>query len=182
MAAVPREAFVPDQHRGSAYDNRPLPIGHGQTISQPYIVAIMVELLDPRPEHVMLEIGTGCGYAAAVLAQVVARVETVEVVPSLAQAARERLARLGYLNITVHEGDGYAGWPDEAPYDGVVVTAAAPDIPPALIEQLAPGGRMVIPIGEPYEAQELVVVEKDPLGGTTERTVLPVAFVPLVGG
>ena len=182
MEHVPREAFVPPEHQGAAYDNRPLPIGHGQTISQPFVVALMVDLVDPRPEHVALEVGTGCGYAAAVLSLCVARVETVEVVPALAGRARERLARLGYLNITVHESDGNAGWPDEAPYDAIVVTAAAPDIPQALVEQLAPGGRMVIPVGRPFEAQELVVVEKDPLGGTRETAVLPVAFVPLVEG
>jgi len=182
MESVPREAFVAEADRASAYDNRPLAIGHGQTISQPYIVALMIELVDPRPEHVALEIGTGCGYAAAVLSRVVARVHTIEVVPALARSARERLARLGYANVIVHEGDGYAGWADAAPYDAIVVTAAAPEIPPALLEQLAPGGRLVLPIGEAFDTQELVAVTKDAAGGIHSRTVLPVAFVPLVPG
>ena len=182
MESVPREAFVPEEHRASAYDNRPLPIGHGQTISQPYIVALMIELLDPEPDDVALEIGTGCGYAAAVLSQVVARVHTIEVVSALAVAARDRLAHLGYANVIVHEGDGYAGWPDAAPYDGIVVTAAAPEIPSALLDQLAPGGRLVLPIGEAFDTQELIVVTKDEGGATTSRAVLPVAFVPMVPG
>ncbi len=180
MEVVPRDAFVPAQHRAAAWDNRPLPIGHGQTISQPFIVAIMVDLLDAQPDHVVLEIGTGCGYAAAVLSHVVARVHTVEVVAGLAAEARERLARLGYGKIVVHEGDGNAGWPDEAPYDGIVVTAAAADVPPALLEQLKPGGRMVLPLGDPFGHQELVLVTKDAAGEVTTRSVLPVAFVPLV--
>ncbi len=180
LEVVPREAFVPAEQRRAAYDNRPLPIGYGQTISQPFVVAIMVELLDPRPEHRMLEIGTGCGYSAAVLAQVVARVDTIEVVPELAQGARKRLADLGYDNIVVHEGDGNAGWPERAPYDGIVVTAAAPAVPRALLAQLARGGRMVVPLGESHGAQELVLFEKSEAGAFTEKPVLPVAFVPLV--
>lgn len=180
LEVVPREAFVPEAQRRAAYDNRPLPIGYGQTISQPFIVAVMVELLDPEPEHVMLEIGTGCGYAAAVLAQTVARVDTIEIVPELARDARERLERLGYDRIVVHEGDGHEGWAAGAPYDGIVVTAATPTIPRALLAQLARGGRMVIPLGEPQGAQELVVLEKSEAGAISETPVLPVAFVPLV--
>ena len=182
MRNVPRHRFVPASERPYAYDNRPLPIGHGQTISQPYIVALMTELVDPRPSHVALEIGTGCGYACAVLAEIVAHVHTVETVPTLACDARERLAELGYANVSVHEGDGYEGWPPAAPYDAILVTAAAPAIPDVLVDQLAPGGRMVVPVGPVGGPQELIVVAKEAHGGITSEAVLPVAFVPLVPG
>jgi len=182
LAAVPRHAFLPPEEQASAYDNYPRPIGYGQTISQPYIVALMTELLDPAPGDRVLEVGTGSGYQAAVLSRLVAEVYTVETVPELADAARDRLARMGYANVHVRLGDGASGWPAFAPYDGVIVTAAAPEIPPALLDQLAPGGRMVIPVGAPYAAQELVRVAKDAAGETDRRVVLPVAFVPLVAG
>lgn len=181
MYDVPRHKFVPLALRQSAYDNHPLPIGQGQTISQPYIVALMTDLLDIDKDHVVLEIGTGSGYQAAVLSLLARRVYTLEVLPELALKARERLAGLGYTNVEVESGDGYAGWPEHAPYDGIMVTAAAPYIPPALIEQLRSGGRMVIPLGEPGYTQELVLVTKDKRGRVARRNVLPVAFVPLVG-
>ncbi len=180
MERVPRDAFVRKVDRPYAWRNRPLPIGHGQTISQPFIVAIMTELLDPGPEDVVLEIGTGCGYATAVLAEIVAHVYSVEFVRALADAARLRLAGLGYENVDVRQGDGNAGWAEHAPFDKISVTAAPPEIPPALVEQLAPGGRMVLPVGEHPGVQELLVVTKDADGAVRERGVLPVAFVPLV--
>jgi len=177
---VPREEFVPSSERDLAYINRPLPIGHGQTISQPYIVAIMTDMLAIAPDSRVLEIGTGCGYQAAVLAELAARVYTVEVVTPLAEAARERLARLGYTNIECRVGDGGLGWPEEAPFDRIIVTAAAPGRPDALIEQLAPGGRMVVPVGRASFTQTLTLIEKDAEGRVVETPKLPVAFVPLV--
>jgi len=182
LAAVPRHAFVPPGEQASAYENVPRPIGHGQTISQPYIVALMTELLDPAPDDRALEVGTGCGYQAAVLSRLVAEVYTIETVPALADAARDRLARMGYGNVHVRHGDGAAGWPAAAPFDGIIVTAAAREVPRALLDQLAPGGRMVIPVGAPYGAQDLIRITKDAAGATDRRVVLPVAFVPLVGG
>lgn len=181
MAAVPRHLFVPDESRAVAYHNGPLPIGCGQTISQPYIVALMTDLLDPHPGDIMLEIGTGSGYQAAVLAQLVKHVYSIEVIPALATEAAQRLQRLGVRNVDVRQGDGYHGWPEHAPFDGIVVTAAAPHIPPPLIEQLKPGARLVIPVGPPHAYQELIVVEKDAQGVVSTRTVLGVAFVPLTG-
>ncbi len=181
MASVPREAFVPDMHRLHAFANGPVPIGHGQTISQPYIVALMTDLLEPRPEHVVLEIGTGSGYQAAVLAGLVARVYSVEIIAALAAAAARRLAGLGLANVSVRHGDGYAGWPEHAPYDAIIVTAAAPHVPPPLLEQLRPGGRLVVPIGEPGCIQQLMLLEKSAAGEVSRRDVLPVAFVPLTG-
>lgn len=181
IAAVPRHAFVPPSERALAYLNRPLPIGHGQTISQPYIVAVMTDMLDLAPDARVLEIGTGCGYQAAVLAEVAGHVYSVEAVPALAADARERLARLGYENVSVRDGDGRDGWPGEAPFDAVIVTAAAERIPPALIEQLKPGGRMVIPVGPPWGPQVLVVGGKHRDGRFETANTLPVAFVPLVG-
>jgi protein-L-isoaspartate(D-aspartate) O-methyltransferase len=181
MEDVPRHRFVPPDSVGSAYENRPLPIGHGQTISQPYIVALMTELLDPEPEDVMLEVGTGSGYQAAVLAELVARVHTIEIVPPLYASARSRLEQLGYRNVAVKLGDGYHGWPDHAPYDGIIVTAAANSIPPPLIQQLKPGGRMVIPVGAPFHTQNLILLRKDAQGKLTTTSILPVAFVPLTG-
>jgi len=181
MAEVPRERFVPDNLRMMAFENGPLPIGHGQTISQPYIVALMTDLLQPEAGHSLLEIGTGSGYQSAILSRLCARVYTVEVVRELGEAAASRLQMLGYDNIETRIGNGYAGWPEHAPYDGIIVTAAAPFIPPALVEQLKPGGRLVIPVGERYGHQELMLVTKDASGVTHQKTILGVAFVPLVG-
>lgn len=182
LAAVPRHYFVPEDLQEAAYDNGPLPIGHGQTISQPYIVALMTDLLRTTPDDVILEVGTGSGYQTAVLARLARRVYSLEVVAPLASAAAERLQRLGCHNVEVQHGDGYAGWPEHAPYDGIIVTAAAPYIPAALLTQLKPGARLVIPVGEPGGAQQLLVVEKDADGAVSEHSVLPVAFVPLVEG
>ena len=179
MAAVPREQFVPESGRHLAFANGPLAIGHGQTISQPYIVALMTDLLAPRPQDNILEIGTGSGYQAAVLAQLARQVYSVEIIAALATAAGQRLARLGYDNVNVSHVDGYHGWPEHAPYDGIVVTAAAPQVPPPLVEQLKPGARLVIPVGMPGGVQELKVVEKDADGSITSRNILLVAFVPL---
>jgi protein-L-isoaspartate(D-aspartate) O-methyltransferase len=181
MASVRRHEFVPPVEETYAYINNALPIGHGQTISQPYIVALMTDLLDPRPDHSVLEIGTGSGYQAAVLSELVRQVYSIEVIPELAAEAEERLRRLGYRNVSVKAGDGNAGWPEHAPYDGIIVTAAAAKVPQALLAQLRNGGRMVIPVGE-SESQELVLIEKSASGAIAERNVLPVAFVPLVGG
>ncbi len=179
MERIPRHRFVPPEYRYQAYGDHPLPIGYGQTISQPYIVALMTELLRPRPEHRVLEVGTGCGYQAAVLAEIVAQVYTVEIIPELAQEARERLAAMGYTNIHIRHGDGYNGWPESAPYDGIVVTAAAPEVPPPLIEQLADGGRLVIPVGERFGFQDLWLLQKE--GQRVRRTNYGgVLFVPLV--
>jgi protein-L-isoaspartate(D-aspartate) O-methyltransferase len=180
MERVPRDEFVQPHQSEYAYYDEPLPIGHGQTISQPFIVALMTELLDPLPTDVVLEVGTGSGYATAVLAEIVERIYSVEVIRDLADTARDRLRRLGYANVEVMHEDGHQGWMDEAPYDGVLVTAAAPFIPPALVEQLKEGGRMVIPVGARFGPQDLLVVEKDERGEVFERSMLPVAFVPLV--
>jgi len=181
MAKVERHLFVAPAQEELAYVNGPLPIGHGQTISQPYIVALMTELIEPEPGDVVLEIGTGSGYQAAVLAELVSRVHSIEVVPALAREAAARLARLGYDNVEVKAGDGALGWPDRAPFDAILVTAAAPTVPPALIEQLKPGGRLVVPVGRQHEAQTLTVIDKDHDGRISERAILPVAFVPLTG-
>ena len=180
MAEVPRGEFVSGAEQELAWDNRPLPIGHGQTISQPFIVALMTDLLDPKPHDVVLEIGTGSGYQAAILGKLVARVYSIEVVEELASTASQRLARLGYANVEVRCGDGARGWPEHGPYDGIMVTAAAPEVPPALVLQLAKGGRMVIPIGHPQAEQILTVLHKDARGEVIEDPLLPVAFVPLV--
>ncbi|PIV89400.1 MAG: protein-L-isoaspartate O-methyltransferase [Hydrogenophilales bacterium CG17_big_fil_post_rev_8_21_14_2_50_63_12] len=181
FAEVPRHAFLPDALRLAAYANRPLPIGHQQTISQPYIVALMTDLLDPEADGRVLEIGTGSGYQAAVLSKLVKQVYTLEVVAALAEQASERLRRLGYGNVEVRQGDGHAGWPEHAPYDGIIVTAAAPEVPPVLIEQLKPGGRLLIPVGNRYSGQELLLIEKDRHGRLRQESVLPVIFVPLTG-
>jgi protein-L-isoaspartate(D-aspartate) O-methyltransferase len=180
IAKVPREKFVPSSERALAYLNCPLPIGHGQTISQPFIVAIMTDLLDLQPTDSVLEIGTGCGYQTAILAEIARHVASVEVVEDLGKAARERLNALGYRNITLRVGDGAAGWPELAPFDAIIVTAAARQMPASLIEQLKPGGRLVIPIGAPGAPQTLLRVDKRADGTTTQREILPVAFVPLV--
>lgn len=192
MGKVARHAFVPEVNRPTAYENRPQPIGHGQTISQPYMVAIMTDLAAIEPTDRVLEIGTGCGYQTAVLAELAARVFTIEVVPELAKQAAERLGDLGYGNIEHRVGDGALGWPEQAPFDVIIVTAAAwHRVPPALIEQLAPGGRLVVPVDRskaaaryPFTAQQqdLLLVSKDAQGNVSERPVLPVAFVPLVEG
>ncbi len=182
MAKVPRHEFVPFLQKSYAYQNRPLPIGHGQTISQPYIVAIMTDLLKPKPDHRVLEIGTGSGYQAAILSEVVAEVYTIEIISALGEDAEERFKKLHYRNIQSRIGDGYYGWEDVAPFDGIVVTAAASHVPPPLIQQLKPGGRMVIPVGSPFLVQHLVVVEKHPDGKVTSKQILPVRFVPLTGG
>jgi len=182
MGKVSREAFVPADLKYLAYDNGPLPIGHGQTISQPYIVALMTDLLQPEAEHVVLEVGTGSGYQAAILSLLVKRVFTMERLAALGEASRVRLQSLGYSNIEYCTGNGYEGWPAHAPYDGIIVTAAASHIPPALVEQLKPGGRLVIPVGLPHLPQELLLVEKDGAGETHTRDILGVAFVPLRDG
>ncbi|MDJ0806431.1 MAG: protein-L-isoaspartate(D-aspartate) O-methyltransferase [Gammaproteobacteria bacterium] len=181
MKEVPRHAFVPSAAQDQAYYNGPLPIGHGQTISQPYIVALMTDLLEPRADHRILEVGTGSGYQAAVLSRLVAQVFTLEVIASLSQQARQRFDTLNYTNIRCRVGDGNAGWPEEAPFDGIIVTAAAPTIPQSLLEQLKPGARLVIPIGQPYYHQDLVLVEKADDGAISANSILGVAFVPLVG-
>jgi protein-L-isoaspartate(D-aspartate) O-methyltransferase len=182
LAEVPREDFVAAGERDLAYANIPLPIGHGQTISQPYIVAVMTDLVRPEPSDVVLEVGTGSGYQAAVLSRLVRRVYSLEVVQPLAEAAAKRLARLGYDRVEVKWGDGWGGWPEHAPYQAIVVTAAAPEMPTELLSQLAPGGRMILPLGAPYTTQVLVLVEKHSDGRISERDVLPVAFVPMTGG
>lgn len=181
MAVVPRHEFVPPGEQAYAYVNNALPIGCGQTISQPYIVALMTDLLDPRPDHVVLEIGTGSGYQAAVLSTLVRQVYSIEVVQELAARAQETLLRLGYRNVAVRADDGNRGWPEHAPYDGIIVTAAAAQIPAALLGQLGNGGRMIAPVGE-SGSQELVLITKSSDGQVSQRGILPVAFVPLVGG
>ena len=182
MARVPREEFVPPELQYAAFDNGPLPIGHGQTISQPYIVALMTDMLQLEPDHRVLEIGTGSGYQTAILSLLCEKVYTMEVVKELSEAAAIRLKRLGYNNIETCTGSGYDGWAGHAPYDGIIVTAAATHIPPALIDQLKAGGRLVIPVGQPYSHQELMLVEKDRQGESHAKSVLGVAFVPLVSG
>ncbi len=175
MSRVPRHQFVPDVLKPFAYNNSPLPIGFDKTISQPFIVAVMTDLLDPLPTHRVLEVGTGLGYHAAVLAELVEQVWTVEIIEELATAAEQRLQELGYRNVTIRVGDGSQGWPEHAPFDRILVTAAAELIPPALLQQLAPGGRMVLPTGVPDD-QKLSLVEKDPHGRTQVREIMPVRF------
>jgi protein-L-isoaspartate(D-aspartate) O-methyltransferase len=173
---------VPAGETSRAYRNHPLPIGSGQTISQPYIVALSTDLLSPKSTDVILEVGTGSGYQAAVLAEIVSRVYSIELLASLGGEARKRLEELRYGNIEVRIGDGYKGWPEEAPFDGILVTAAAPRVPQALVDQLKTGGRMVIPVGGEGEMQYLKVLVKRADGGVDEKRVLPVRFVPLVPG
>jgi len=180
MRKVPRERFVPEAMRSRAYDDGPLPIGYGQTISQPYIVAIMTELARPSKQHRVLEIGTGSGYQAAVLAEIVSHVYTIEIIKELAERAEKTLRELGYQNISVRHGDGYRGWLEAAPFDAILITAAAPRIPQPLIEQLKIGGRLVFPEGTPDGYQELVVVEKT-AQGLKREIVFPVRFVPMTG-
>ena len=182
LRSVPRHLFVPAAEEPYAYDDAPLPIGQGQTISQPYIVALMSELARPGPGDRALEVGTGSGYQAAVLSRLVSHVYTIEIIESLGLQARQRLQHLGYANVTVRIGDGYAGWPDAAPFDIIMVTAAPDEVPRPLLEQLKAGGRLVIPVGNILGVQELQLVEKDPAGRTHTRHVAPVAFVPLRRG
>lgn len=181
LGKVPRHAFVPAQLQNCAYLNDPLPIGHGQTISQPYIVALMTDLIQPQASDIVLEVGTGSGYQAAILAELVQQVYSLEIVDELAVAANERLQRMGYRNIEIRSGNGHFGWPEHAPYDAIVVTAAASGIPPPLIAQLKPGGTLIIPVGERYFGQDLVLVKKNKNGQIHEKHVLPVVFVPLIG-
>jgi protein-L-isoaspartate(D-aspartate) O-methyltransferase len=179
MREVPRHEFVPSGARNEAYYNGPLPIGHGQTISQPYIVALMTDLLEPKEDDVVLEIGTGSGYQAAILSRVVKQVYSLEIIEALSLQAAETLERLGYDNVQCRVGDGYDGWAEQAPFDGILVTAASPNIPHPLVDQLKPGARLVIPIGLPYSHQELMLVQKQASGEISVTDVLGVAFVPL---
>ncbi|MGQ0578792.1 MAG: protein-L-isoaspartate(D-aspartate) O-methyltransferase [Betaproteobacteria bacterium] len=181
MGRVQRHLFVPSALQRHGYENRPLPIGNGQTISQPYIVALMTDLLRPRPGHVVLEIGTGSGYQAAVLAELTRKVHTMEIIEPLGIQAKKRLAQLGYRNVEVEVADGYYGWPSQAPFDGIIVTAAASHVPVPLVQQLKPGGRMVIPVGTSFLTQQLMLIEKRPDGSLVSRQMLPVRFVPLTG-
>jgi len=180
MRSVPRHEFVPEGNRRRAYEDYPLPIEEGQTISQPYIVAFMTEVLHVRPGMKVLEVGTGSGYQAAVLAEIGAHVFTIEIFEALANSARSRLRRLGYHNVSVRHGDGYLGWEEEAPFDAVIVTAAPDHIPRALTEQLRNGGRLVIPVGSQSGVQTLTLVEKGPDGSLSSRRLLAVRFVPLL--
>jgi protein-L-isoaspartate(D-aspartate) O-methyltransferase len=180
LRAIPRHLFVPPGSQDEAYEDRPVPIGYGQTISQPYIVALMTELARPAPGDRVLEIGTGSGYQAAVLSRLAGTVYTIEIIEPLAEHARQLLAKLECRNVTVRTGDGYGGWPEKAPFDAIVVTAAPDHVPPALLEQIKPGGRLVIPVGGVNDVQQLRVMEKDARGEVRTRDVVPVRFVPLV--
>jgi len=180
MQDVPRHLFIDESLWPKAYSDGPLPIGHGQTISQPYIVAFMTELLRPDTHHMVLEIGTGSGYQAAVLAKLVHHVYTIEIVPELGRNAKTALKRLGYDNISVRVGDGYKGWPEEEPFDRIIVTAAPEKVPEALVDQLKPGGRMVLPVGPRWWGQDLLVIEKDERGKVVRKNTIPVRFVPMV--
>ncbi len=182
METVPRHRFVQPRDVGRAYHDGPLPIGHGQTISQPWIVAAMTEMLQVRPGDVVLEIGTGSGYQAAVLAEITDSVYTIEIVEPLGREAAQRLDELGYGRVRTRIGDGYFGWPDHPRFDGILVTAAASHVPPPLIDQLEPGGRMVIPVGSPFQVQSLLLITKRPDGTLTQRNMGAVRFVPLTGG
>jgi len=180
MRSVERHNFVPENYRDRAYSDGPLPIGHGQTISQPYIVAFMTEQLQVSSQHKILEIGTGSGYQAAILGELAKHVFTIEIIPELAEGAKNILNHLSYKNITVRAGDGYKGWPEEAPFERIMVTAAPTEIPQTLIDQLAPGGRMILPVGAQFLVQYLWVIEKDDQGTVTKEKILPVRFVPMV--
>ena len=181
IGKVPRHRFVPAAQRHKAYLNRPLPIGYGQTISQPYIVALMTDLIKPQPDDQVLEIGTGSGYQAAILAELTGQVYSIEIIEALGKEAQERLSRLDYDNIMLRIGDGYYGWEEHAPFDAIVVTAAASHVPPPLVEQLKPGGHMVIPVGSRFLTQQLLLIEKQADGQVITTQVLPVMFVPLTG-
>lgn len=182
MGKVPRHRFVPEQVQRHAYADMPLAIGHGQTISQPFIVALMSHLAGARPESTVLEIGTGSGYQAAVLSPLAQTVCTIEIIPELGETAGRRLKDLGYGNVQTRISDGYFGWPECGPFDGILVTAAAGHVPPPLVQQLKPGGRMVIPVGTAFGPQFLTLVEKTAAGQVTSRQILPVRFVPLTRG
>lgn len=181
MSSVPRHSFVPKAYIRYAYENRPLPIGAGQTISQPYIVAIMTDLLNIKSSDIVLEVGTGSGYQAAILAELTSQVYTIEIIKTLQKSAAKRLKSLGYTNVETKLGDGYYGWEEHAPFDAIMVTAAAGQIPPPLIKQLKPGGRMIIPVGGAFMTQYLILVEKRIDGTVSTRQILPVRFVPLTG-
>jgi protein-L-isoaspartate(D-aspartate) O-methyltransferase len=181
ISRVPRHEFVPADEKHNAYENRPLPIGHGQTISQPYIVAVMTDMLNLEPGSKVLELGTGSGYQAAILAELASKVYTIEIVEPLGILAKKRLQRLGYDNVTTKIGDGYYGWEEHAPFDAIIVTAAASHIPPPLIKQLKPGGRMVIPVGSRFMMQQLLMVDKREDNKVVSKQVLPVVFVPVTG-
>lgn len=182
MRTTPRHLFVPADARAFAYENRPLPIGYGQTISQPYIVALMTDLLRPEPGHKVLEIGTGSGYQAAVLAQLVKEVFSIEIIEQLGKSSTRVLKDLGYNNVTTRIADGYDGWPEHAPFDSIIVTAAISHIPPPLVKQLKNGGTMVIPVGTGFQTQQLTLVKKDMSGEITTQQIIPVIFVPFTGG
>jgi len=182
MAAVPRHEFVPSRHQSEAYADTPLPIGYGQTISQPYMVAEMTRLLGLKPTSRVLEIGTGSGYQAAVLTHFTPHIYTIEIVKALADSGRKRLKHLGYEPVEIRHGDGYHGWEEHAPYDAIIVTCAAGQIPPPLVAQLKAGGRMVIPVGSPFATQWLMLVEKDADGRVRSRNLMAVRFVPMVRG
>ena len=181
LLSVKRHLFVPPRLRGVAYENRPLPIGYGQTISQPYMVAVMTDLLEPKKSDIVLEVGTGSGYQAAVLASIVKKVYTLEIIEPLGLQAKKRLERLGYDNVEVRIADGYYGLEEKAPFDKIIVTAAAGHVPPPLIRQLRPGGIMVIPVGGPFFVQHLVLLKKEKNGAVSTRQIMPVSFVPLTG-
>ena len=182
MRSVLRHLFVPPEIRAAAYEDRPLPIGYGQTISQPVIVGLMTELLEPHRSHRVLEIGTGSGYQAAVLSRVVKQVYTIEIIEELANTARARFESLGYGNIAVRAGDGYKGWPEASPFDRIILTSAPPEVPRALVAQLKPGGRLVAPVGRLPFDQDLIVLDKDEVGRIKQRSIIPVRFVPMVPG
>jgi protein-L-isoaspartate(D-aspartate) O-methyltransferase len=182
MKHVPRHLFIPEDQRAHAYRNRPLPIGFGQTISQPYIVALMTDLLELKGGETVLEVGTGSGYQAAILGKMTSKVLTIEIVPELARRAGNVLKQLGFSNVVSRQGDGYHGWEEHAPFDAVIVTAAASHVPPPLLKQLKPGGRMIIPVGNPFLVQQLILIEKAHDGSILTRHLLPVRFVPLTGG
>ncbi len=181
LGTVARHQFVPPELQYLAYENRPLPIGHGQTISQPYIVALMTDLLEPGPDDVVLEIGTGSGYQAAILSRLVKQVYSIEIIPELATSATERLHQLGFDNVEVKNADGYYGWPEHAPFDAIIVTAASSHIPPPLVQQLKPGGVLMIPVGPAFQVQQLSMVRKNAEGEITIRQLMPVSFVPFTG-
>ena len=181
LGTVGRHRFVPAHLQSQAYENRPLPIGYGQTISQPYIVALMTDLLELEADDVVLEIGTGSGYQAAILSRLVSQVYSIEIIPELAQSASALLQRLGFGNIEVKNADGYYGWKEHAPFDAIIVTAASSHIPPPLVRQLKPGGLLLIPVGSPFQVQQLTLVSKSHDGELTTRQILPVRFVPFTG-